>query len=123
MFKPAAGLLIALTLTACGQAPSYVSAPRNAVAGVTQARAITTVEVAIQDMAFAPNTLTVARGTKVVWTNRDEGMPHTVTSDTNAFTSGRLGDAQSFSFSFDQAGTFPYHCRFHGMMKGTVVVQ
>jgi plastocyanin len=61
-------------------------------------------------------------GTTVTWTN-DDGVNHTVTSDQGAFDSGPLATGQTFSQTFNQAGTFTYHCTIHPSMQGTVVVQ
>ena len=90
--------------------------------------------VAIADFAFSPRTLTVTAGATVTWTNND-GAPHTVTATdgpsisaqtTGAFDSGNLGQGQTFSFTFDKAGTYYYDCTLHAAqasMHGTVVVQ
>ena len=80
--------------------------------------------VAISDFAFAPPTLTVASGTKVTWTNRDE-EPHTVTSADGgqAFKSPALDTDDTFSVTFDKPGTYKYFCSIHPHMVGTIVVK
>ena len=78
--------------------------------------------VAIQNFAFNPATLTVKAGTKVTWINQDS-TTHQVVSDTGVFNSGDLSSGQSFSFTFDKAGNYPYHCAVHPSMAGTIVVQ
>jgi plastocyanin len=77
--------------------------------------------VRIADFAFAPDSSDVKVGDSLKWTNRD-GTTHTVTADDGAFDSGNLAGGKSFSFTFDQAGTFAYHCKIHQSMTGTVVV-
>jgi plastocyanin len=74
--------------------------------------------------AFGVNPLVITMGTTVTWTNTD-AIAHTSTSDTGVWDSGILAPGQSFSFTFAQAGTFPYHCAIHGAasMSGTIVVQ
>jgi plastocyanin len=58
----------------------------------------------------------------VTWINDDSGR-HTVTSkDDGVFDSGMMGKGQSFSFTFDKAGEYPYFCSPHPGMVGTVVV-
>jgi plastocyanin len=74
--------------------------------------------------AFGTNPLVVSTGTMVTWTNNDS-IAHTVTSDDGtSFDSGALSPGQTFSHTFDTAGTFPYHCSIHGAasMSGTVQV-
>lgn len=78
-------------------------------------------EVQVVDFAFEPGTLTVPVGTTVTWTNAGN-RPHTVTSDDDTFDSGRLDPGETFSQTFDLAGTFAYHCGFHPEMQGAIVV-
>jgi plastocyanin len=76
----------------------------------------------IVDFAFAPAELTVPVGTTVTWTNQDSA-PHTVTADDGAFDSGRMDQGATFSFTFDTAGTYAYHCDFHPNMTATITVE
>ena len=80
-----------------------------------------TAEVSIDNFSFRPQTLTVAVGTTVTWTNRDD-IPHTVVSDDGVFKSKARDTDEKFSYTFDQAGTYPYHCSIHPKMTGQVVV-
>lgn len=77
--------------------------------------------VAIEDFAFDPADLQVEVGTSVTWTNIDP-QTHTVTADEGAFDSSSLSGEASFEFTFDEAGTFAYHCEIHPAMTATVVV-
>lgn len=76
--------------------------------------------VDIQNFAFSPASLTVKKGTTVVWTNNDSA-PHQIKSAT--FNSDRLGKGQTFSFTFNDAGTFEYLCAIHPSMTGKIIVQ
>jgi amicyanin len=76
--------------------------------------------VNIQNFAFAPETLTVKKGATITWTNNDSA-PHQINS--NAFNSDRLSKDQSFSFTFNDAGTFDYICSLHPSMKGKIIVE
>lgn len=78
-------------------------------------------EVYIQGMAFSPSTLTITTGTTVTWTNKDAAT-HTVTSDTPLFDSGNVAANGTYSYTFNNAGTFAYHCNIHPTMKATIVV-
>jgi plastocyanin len=50
------------------------------------------------------------------------GMDHTVTADEGEFDSGPFGEDETFSYQFDTAGAFAYHCNIHRRMKGKVTV-
>jgi plastocyanin len=78
--------------------------------------------VTISNFAFSPETLPIKVGTKVTWTNNDS-VTHTVTSDNGVFNSGSLSPNATFSYTFNSAGTFNYHCSIHTSMKGTIIVQ
>lgn len=77
--------------------------------------------VTISGSAFSPATLTVTAGTTVTWTNNDS-VSHTIADDDGIFTSGTLSRGQTYSHTYSDAGTFPYHCGIHPSMTGTVVV-
>ena len=79
-------------------------------------------EVKVDNFSFGPATLTVAVGTTVIWTNRDD-IPHTIVSTDKVFKSKVLDTDEKFSFTFDKAGTYPYFCSIHPKMTGSVVVQ
>lgn len=78
--------------------------------------------VTIENYSYSPDTITVAVGTSVVWTNRDD-VPHNVVSRENLFTSPDLEPKQQFAFTFRRAGTFSYFCTIHPQMTGRVVVK
>lgn len=78
-----------------------------------------TIEMDIVDFAFAQPETTVAPGTTVTWTNAGVA-PHTVSGLSEE--SGTLDPGQSFSFTFNDAGTFDYQCAFHPQMVGQVIV-
>jgi len=81
-------------------------------------------EVKIDNFSFSPATLTIAPGTTVTWTNRDD-IPHTVvsTDDPKTFKSKVLDTDDKFSFTFSKPGSYSYFCSIHPKMTGKVVVQ
>ena len=83
-----------------------------------------TVEVKIDNFSFGPASLTVAVGTTVTWTNRDD-IPHTVvsTDDPKTFKSKVLDTDEKFSYTFSKAGTYPYFCSIHPKMTAQIVVR
>ena len=99
-------------------------APALAEGGPAQMAATAPNAITIDNFAFAPQTITVAAGTTVTWTNHDD-EPHTVTSADNPrlFKSSALDSDDSFSFTFATPGTFKYFCSIHPQMVGTVVVK
>jgi LPXTG-motif cell wall-anchored protein len=98
-------------LPAVGLSGSPVQAP---IAAAASSGAVT-----IRDFEFTPSDVTVAEGGTVTWTNSGQA-PHTVTSD--GFDSGTLEAGDTYSETFDSAGTVSYRCNFHPEMTGTVTV-
>jgi plastocyanin len=80
------------------------------------------VEVKIDNFSFGPAAITVAVGTTVTWTNRDD-IPHTVVSNDKIFKSRVLDTDEKFSYTFTNPGTYPYFCSVHPKMTGKVIVQ
>ena len=84
--------------------------------------------VNMKDFAFRDKTITLDKGTTVVWLNQDPAK-HTITSDSGSpLNSKDVKAGQQFTFTFTQSGTFPYYCEYHGDkggvdMAGTVVVR
>jgi plastocyanin len=80
--------------------------------------------VNIDNFAFTPTEITIAPGTTVVWTNRDD-IPHTVTSADmpKLFKSAPMDTDEHFAHRFDHAGRFAYFCSLHAHMQGVVVVR
>lgn len=103
---------LGILLIACGGA-AQTGAPATDQPGATQ--------VIVANFAFDPQSLTVAAGTGVTWTNNDSAA-HTVTF-TGGPDLGQFGTGDSVSRSFDSAGEFDYVCTIHPGMAGTVVVQ
>jgi plastocyanin len=81
-------------------------------------------QITIDNFSFSPPQITVAVGTRVTWTNRDD-IPHTVvdSDDPRAMKSEPLDTGEDFAFTFDKPGTYRYFCSLHPHMQGMVVVQ
>jgi amicyanin len=79
-------------------------------------------KVEIKDFEFSPAVIKVKKGTTVTWTNNDS-VEHTVTAvDGVGPDSELLGKGESYSFTFNEVGTFGYMCKPHPSMKGEVTV-
>ncbi|MBA3301049.1 MAG: cupredoxin domain-containing protein [Thermoleophilaceae bacterium] len=82
-------------------------------------------EVGMQDIQYKPDSVTVATGGIVKWTN-DDPIEHTVTYESGPgekFDSKSLASGDTFEQSFDAAGTIDYVCTIHPQQKGKVVVK
>jgi plastocyanin len=80
--------------------------------------------VLVRNNSFDPSTLEVDAGATVVWAWSPGGVTHNVT-----FADGEASDDQSsgtYQRTFATAGSYPYHCTFHGTatsgMRGVVTV-
>ena len=75
--------------------------------------------------AFSPDVITVVIGVNntVVWKNNDN-VVHTATgTNFTGFNTGNIQPGASASYTFNAAGTYPYHCLIHPTMTGTVIVK
>ena len=81
--------------------------------------------------AYAPNPAQANVGDTVIWTNRDSTV-HTATSGTASVPTNIFGGNASDvkiiapsgtqSFTFTEAGDYPYFCVLHPMMVGSITV-
>jgi plastocyanin len=79
------------------------------------------VTVKIDNFAFEPASLTVAKGTTVEWTNGDD-VPHTVVEKKVRFKSQALDTDDRYRHTFSEPGTYPYFCSIHPHMVGEIHV-
>lgn len=107
----AAVALLALVAVACGDASqvSFDGIPEDAT-------------VVDQDgLKFRPNSITVASGTPIYFTN-SERAPHNVVLDGDDL-SGTMEKGDVFVWTFDDPGEYRLSCGFHPQMKVTVTVE
>jgi plastocyanin len=78
---------------------------------------------ATDDLAFAPQTVTVSVGQVLQWKNTGQVM-HTVTFDgaQSCLTDAQLNGGSTWDVTFSQAGTYAYRCTIHPQMTGTITV-
>ncbi len=74
----------------------------------------------IRQFAFVPNSNAIKTGTQVTWKNEDT-VTHNVAGD--GWASPDLLPGATFSKTFDQPGTYKYHCSIHPSMTGELIVQ
>ncbi len=89
---------------------------------VALAGADATPEVTIDNFSFTPGAVKVNAGTQVTWINHDD-IPHTVDSAQGKFKSSPLDTDDKFQFKFTEPGEYPYFCRIHPKMTGSIIVQ
>ena len=82
--------------------------------------------VSIKTFQFAPDTVRVNAGTRVVWTNNDD-IEHTITSGTPDDAKGPFHgvvakSGATYSAVLKEPGTFRYFCDRHRFMNATVIV-
>jgi plastocyanin len=93
-----------------------------ALASVAGAKKRPTRTVLIQVFKFKPAKITIKRGTRVIWINKDSTQ-HTATANNGkSFNSGLLRKGQRYSHTFKRAGKKGYHCKPHPFMRGSVTV-
>ncbi|KAA3639906.1 MAG: hypothetical protein DWP95_09525, partial [Proteobacteria bacterium] len=84
-------------------------------------KAAKTHHVAIKNFAFVPDTIDVAIGDKIVWTNTD-GFPHNIVNSRSQETlSQTLDKGDEFSYIVNKE--LNYECGFHPSMRGIIRLQ
>ncbi len=109
----------AMAAAAAASVPSASPATSATSVASTQHSAIT-----IDNYKFHPAVLTVAKGTTVVWINKDDDV-HTIKSKDGPQTlqSRALETGARYGFTFDHPGTYHYICTVHPYMHGVIVVR
>jgi plastocyanin len=78
--------------------------------------------IVIEAMQFSPLLAQVNVGDTVVWKNKDF-FPHTASAEAGSFDSGEIAPSRSWKFKARKKGVFPYVCRLHPTMKGSLQVK
>lgn len=79
--------------------------------------------VTISGFKYSPADLEVHEGDVVEWKNEDF-VAHTATADDRkSFDTGRIDAGETKRIVAKGKGRFPYFCRYHAAMKGTIVVR
>ena len=80
-----------------------------------------TVDVSIENFRFAPASVEIHVGDTVRWTVNSGA--HTTTSNTAVWDSTAMATGDVFTFTFGQAGSYPYFCAIHPGMQATITVE
>lgn len=115
--------MISATFSACGHTGNI---------SIQQGAPSNTVFINIGDDFFFPTKVTISKGQTVRWTNNGR-EDHSVNANPGtqkckpisgeAFDSPAIDSGGTFERTFNNSGTFAYHCEIHGCpMKGTITV-
>ncbi len=131
----------ALALSGCGGGATSEPGAAGSATGAAADSGDSTAAIKIQSIAFKPASMKVLSGTEVTWTNNDKDVAHTATSGkpgTRAVAGVSKGSdpkpdgvfdgdltetGSTFSFTFNEPGTFSYFCEIHPSMTGEIVVE
>lgn len=86
------------------------------------------VEVMTTSAGFVPATITIKKGSKVVWKNQSgetsnvSSAPHPTHSLWPFLNLGDFADGSEVSVTFENAGTYNYHNHLNSSQRGTVIV-
>lgn len=107
------------------------STPSGSGSGCKSTTASQTIEAA-DDLTFSPSSPTISRGQSVCWENLGSAS-HTVTAlvtvsngttvDTLWNIDAQLNPDLVVLAVFNTTGNYPYHCRIHSGMTGTIQVR
>jgi plastocyanin len=101
---------------------AIVAAPVSALAAKGhKPQAPKTYTVTLADMKFGPTPPTIHVGDTIEWVNNDIFL-HSATATDKAFDVELKPKAHLWT-TFHKAGTYPFTCRYHPGMKGTLVVK
>lgn len=80
-------------------------------------------QVTVENYKFTPAELRISRGDTVKWTNNEKRVSHSVLFVSNGQESDRFFPGESWSRTFDEAGSYKYHCGPHPEMTGVIIVE
>jgi plastocyanin len=79
-----------------------------------------TIQISIENLAFAPAEATAKAGDTIEWTNKDI-FAHTATARNGDFDV-TIPPKKTVTLVLKKAGAIDYYCRFHPNMKATLTV-
>ncbi len=121
-------LTLAVAVVVVGAASLFVVLQQNGSNSV-QAAPSATVEVSAS--GFQPQTIRIKKGETVTWVNKDTAAHHIVADPFTKDESSRtlnsdspLAQDESYTSTFEEAGTFNYHDQINPVaFRGTVIVE
>lgn len=80
------------------------------------------VTIEIRDFRFEPPNVSVPVGATVTWVNRDEA-PHDAEARDGTWGTSVLQRGEEHATTFDEPGTWKYHCTIHPYMTASITVR
>ncbi|HEV8563860.1 MAG TPA: cupredoxin domain-containing protein [Actinomycetota bacterium] len=109
-------------LALAGAACSSDSSTPSGNGACTADAATASDSVTIAGFAFDPNCFTVSAGATISLSNEDDVTHSFTLDDSSADVSVDVDGGGSGEATAPNAGTYPFHCRFHSQMTGTLIV-
>jgi plastocyanin len=81
-----------------------------------------TIAIKITATGFAPKIVSINQGDIVKWSNGDK-VNHQLVANNGAFASPIMRPGDTYSFTFNAAGTFHYHDALRPSLTGTIAVK
>lgn len=129
-----AGAYLLLSNTSTPKQVSVVPTPTQAIAPpssrpTSEVKQASEVIIEVTDSGYSPDTITIKKGTKVIWISRTDRMV-TVHSDSHPthtlypkLNLGSFITTKTVSVVLDEPGTYKYHNHLDASMTGTVIVE
>jgi plastocyanin len=80
-----------------------------------------TVAVSIKDFEFSPSAISAKVGDVIGFTN-DGAASHSATLDEGDCSTEILSAGSAGGLTFAKAGAYPFHCKVHSSMVGTITI-
>jgi plastocyanin len=112
---------VAPTVVATTATPAPVNTTAKPTATPTP-QIVVTIKMTNYNTVDPSGTVVVKKGTKVVWVSQNMAWTNIIKVE-GLFTSGALNNGDSFSYTFDKAGTYNWISTTNGVFKGTITVQ
>lgn len=118
----AAAMVFALIAAGCGSSGRAYQTTDTTPAATSGASSMAAATITIANMAF-PGPLTVSPGAEITVVNNDS-VEHSVTSvKQGAFDVEVDGGDKKTLIAPSEPGEYPYKCKYHASMKGTLIVK
>ena len=126
----AVATIAVMALAACSSGAAATGTPGAAATGTpgtaaaaacAPSTATGTVTAGIKDFAFDPTAVSAKVGDVITWTNNGAAS-HTVTVDNQSGCDSTVAAGATTSLTFSAAGSYPFHCKIHSQMTGTITI-